>query len=228
MDEELQSLINEVCQYPEQTPERQKALHQLLIAVQKLPGILRSNHQDYLLALNKTWEWVCRNICTFEPRSPSLQESLISWINGYLRFRIKDILSPDNHYVISLDQPWSNNDGPQVTLSELLPDSESKDLDLLERKIAQLQEKKLQRIGQKVRQQMVEDKQRKLRACHPRKYPECHCQLLAQRLVLQEPPDRIADIAREFNINNQGLYAHWKRKCLPLLQNIARNSGYEQ
>jgi hypothetical protein len=227
VDEELQNLIYEVCQYAEQTPERQKALHRLLVAVQKLPGILKSTHQDYLLALNKTWEWLCRNICEFEPRSPSLQESLVTWVNSYLRFRIKDLFPPDNPNVISLDQPRSYDDGNQVTLGELLPDAQSMTLDLLESKIAQLQERKLQRISQRVRQEILEDKQGKLKACHPRQHPGCHCQIFAERLLLQEPADRIADIAREFNIKDQTLYAHWKKKCLPLLQDIARNNGYE-
>jgi hypothetical protein len=83
VDELLQSLIDEVCRYAEQTPERQKALNRLLIVIQQLPGIYKSTHQDYPLALNKTWEWVSRKICQFEPRFPSLQQSLVFWINSY-------------------------------------------------------------------------------------------------------------------------------------------------
>ncbi len=234
MDEQLQNLIHEVCQHAEQTPERQKALHRLLVAVQKLPGILNSSHPDYLLALNKTWEWFCRNICEFQPLSPSLQNSLVIWINGHLRFRLKDIHIPDNTNLWSLDRPFTNDDGYQITLGELLPDPQFPrqngkllDLDLLDIKIIQLQEKKLQRIDRLIRQQIVADERGKLKACSPRKYPECHCHLLTLRLLLQEPPDTIADIAREFNIKNQTLHSHWKRKCLPLLQNIARNYGDE-
>jgi hypothetical protein len=228
MDEKLQSLIDEVCKYPENTLERQKALHNLLVIVQNLPGILKSTHQDYSLALNQTWEWFCRNLCRFEPYTPSLEESLVKWINGYLRHRIKDIHTQGNPNEISIDQPLSNNDGEQFALDDiLLPDPGSKNLDLLDIEISKLQERQRQRIGQKVRQQIQEDKQGKLKACHPRNHPECHCRLLAERLLLQEPPDKIAHIATEFNIKDQTLHSHWKRKCLPLLQDIAENSGYK-
>jgi hypothetical protein len=47
------------------------------------------------------------------------------------------------------------------------------------------------------------------------------------RLLVQDPPQRIADVAREFNVNNQTLYSHWKNNCLPLLQEIGRHFGYQ-
>ncbi|MBR8833880.1 MAG: hypothetical protein DSM106950_07515 [Stigonema ocellatum SAG 48.90 = DSM 106950] len=229
MDEQLQNLIKEVCQYADQTPERQKALNRLLIAIQQLRGIYKSSHQDYPQALNKTWEWVSRKICQFEPRSPSLEQSLVVWINGYLKWRIRDLDAEENQNVISLDQSIIKDDVYGTTLLDLLPDPQFTclSLDLLDIKIAQIQEKKHQRLGQRVRQQIIQDQQGKLKACHPGKYPQCHCQLLAQRLLLQQPQEKIADIAREFNIYNQTLHSHWKRKCLPLLQDIARNCGYE-
>ncbi|MGB3640330.1 MAG: hypothetical protein WBA39_22540, partial [Rivularia sp. (in: cyanobacteria)] len=66
MDEQLQQLIEEVCRYEEGTPQRQKALNNLLIVIQQLPGIKKDGHQDYLEALNKTWEWFCRSIDKFD------------------------------------------------------------------------------------------------------------------------------------------------------------------
>ncbi|MEM9925545.1 MAG: hypothetical protein AAF915_17635, partial [Cyanobacteria bacterium P01_D01_bin.50] len=92
MDEQLQKLIEEVCLYEEGTPERQKALNKLLMIVQQLPGIKKDRHPDYLEALNKTWEWVCRSIEKFKVNpGDSLQNSLVKWINGYLKWRIKDL-----------------------------------------------------------------------------------------------------------------------------------------
>lgn len=229
VDEQLQNLINQVCLHADLSPERHKATNRLLMLLQQLPGIYKSAHQDYPQALNETWEWVSRQICKFEPRSPLLQQSLVAWINGYLKWRIVDLYAQRNPGVISLDQPIRNDDGNQITLLDLLPDRQysSITLDLLDIKIGQSQEKEHQRLGQRVRQQIIQDEQGTLRASHPRKDPKCHCQLLAKRLLLQQPPDKIAEISREFNISNQTLYSHWKQKCLPLLQDIGRNCGYE-
>ena len=229
VDEQLRNLIDEVCRYSDPSPERQKALNRLLVVIQQLPGIYRSSHQDYPQALNQTWEWASRKIGEFEPRPPSVQQSLVIWINGYLKWRIRDLYTQDNQYSISLDRPISSNEGDQITLLEQLSDPQftAPTLDLLEIQIAQIQEAEHHRLGQQVRQYIEKDATRKLTGCHPRKNPECNCHLLAKRLLLQDPPQRIADVAREFNVSNQTLYSHWKKNCLPLLQDIGRNLGYQ-
>jgi hypothetical protein len=230
VDEQLQNLIHEVCRHADLTVERQKALNRLLVQLQQLPGIYKSAHQDYPQALNDTWQWVCRTICDFQPRHNSVQQSLVSWINGYLKWRIVDLYAKDNQNVTSLDRPIRNDAGDQVTLLDFLPDTQftSLSIDLLDIKILQLQEGERQRLGEEIKMHIIQDTQGKLCACHPRKHPECHCQLLAKRLLLQEPPEKISDIAREFEMNNQTLYSHWKQKCLPLLADIGRNCGYIQ
>ncbi|MFL9453221.1 MULTISPECIES: hypothetical protein [Nostocales] len=229
VDEQLQNLIHEVCRHADLSAERQKALNRLLVQLQQLPGIYKSVHQDYPQALNDTWQWVGRSICDFQPRRSSVQQSLVSWINGYLKWRIVDLYAKDNQYVTSLDKPIRNDDGDQIALLDFLPDPQftSLSLDLLDIKILQLQEGERQDLGQKIKAQIIQDTQGTLCASHPRKHPECHCQLLAKRLLLQEPPEKISDIAREFDINNQTLYSHWKQKCLPLLAELGRNCGYK-
>ncbi|MEH2161211.1 MAG: helix-turn-helix domain-containing protein [Nostoc sp.] len=242
MDEQLKKLIDEVCCYPDPSLERQKALNRLFMVIQQLPGIYKSGHQDYLEALNQTWEWVSRKICEFEARSrsdsvrvasrregvsPSFQQSLVIWINGYLKWRIKDLYIPDSNYTISLDRLTRNDQGDETTLLNILPDrhSETISLDLLDIKIAQIQEVERQRLGKRIWRYIEQDEEGKLTASHPRKNPECHCHLLAMRLLLEEPPHKIADIARELNISNQTLYSHWKKNCLPLLKEIGMNFG---
>ena len=230
MDEQLRDLIYEVCQYEDFSSERQKALNRLLMVIEKLPGLYKSSHQDYPQALNQTWEWVSRKISEFEPRSPSVQQGLVTWINGYLKWRIRDLYAKENQYsVISLEQPVSKDDGDQTTLLDQLPDLQFRptSLSLLDTKIAQIQETERQRQGQTVKHYIEQDPKGRLTGCHPRQHPECHCQLLAMRLLLQEPPQKIADVARKCNISNQTLYWHWKRKCIPLLQDIGRQLGYQ-
>ena len=226
MDEQLQKLIDEVCRYEEGTPERQKALNRLLITVQQLPGIKKDSHQDYLEALNKTWQWVCRSIDKFQANpNESLQECLIKWINGYLKWRIRDLYAPDSKYTISLDRQINNNEGKKVTRLDILPDPQysSITLDLLDVKIAEIQKRDRCSWGERIIQFIEQDEKRQLSCCGTRVNPECNCQLLAKRLLLAKPSHKIADIAREFNVSNQTLYSHWKKKCLPLLKEIGVN-----
>ena len=142
VDEQLRDLIYEVCRYENPSPQRQKALNRLLMVIEQLPGLYKSSHQDYPQALNQTWEWVSRKIGEFEPRSPSVQQSLVTWINGYLKWRIRDLYAKENQYSISLEQPISNDDGDQTTLLDQLSDPQFRptSLSLLDIKIAQIQE----------------------------------------------------------------------------------------
>ncbi|MBE9212419.1 hypothetical protein IQ247_06790 [Plectonema cf. radiosum LEGE 06105] len=226
MDERLEKLIQEVCCYEEGTPQRQKALNNLLIIVQQLPGIYKSYHPDYLEALNQTWEWFCRNIDKFQlnPDQP-LQNSLVKWINGYLKWRVKDLFIADGNYTISLDKPIGKDEGKEVTGLDMLPDPQfsSITLDLLDIKIAEIQQRDRETWGKRIIQFIEKDENQQLRRCFTRVNTDCHCQLLAKRLLLANPSHKIADIAREFNVSNQTLYSHWKKKCLPLLKEIGVN-----
>ncbi|MGB3511745.1 MAG: hypothetical protein WBA93_21405 [Microcoleaceae cyanobacterium] len=221
MEDQLRDLITQICQSQSPIPERQKALNRLLILIQQLPGLYRSSHQDYPEAYNRTLEWASKNIQNFQSRPPSWEKSFVVWINGYLKWRIRDLYTPDNKYD-SLDKPISNEAGESKTLKDKLP---ANTLSLLEIKIAELQQAKLERQGEEIRQYIEADPEEKLKASHPKKYPECNCQILATQLLLAEPPQKIADISQEINISNQTLYSHWKRKCLPLLREIANQFG---
>jgi hypothetical protein len=219
VDELLSHLIAE-CRDREATLARRKALNRLLGVISQLPGIYTSSHQDYPEAFNRTLEWVCKNIERFEARSPSLQDSFVTWINGYLHWRIRDLYLPDDKYETQRTHTGSNLQGEAIDLIERLADPKS--LNLLDLKIAQIQENKRQRQGEIIREYIERDPDRLLTNCCLKKHEQCHCQLLAIRLLLQEPSQRIADLSRELNISNQTLYSHWKQKCLPLLQEIGR------
>ncbi|MEB3358265.1 MAG: hypothetical protein VKK04_16185 [Synechococcales bacterium] len=221
---QLRTLLNQIQQQDEGHPERQKALNRLLILIPRLPGLAHSPHRDYPVAFNQTLEWVFKNIQSFEERPPSLEKSLVVWINGYLKWRIRDLYEGDQTIrkrQVSLDQPVVNSSGDAIAPLERLADPHPA-LSTLDGYIAALQADTRQRHGQSVQAHIQQDPDGTLRNCHPRKYPNCHCQHLALRLLVKDPPDRIADIAREFQISNQTLYSHWKQKCLPLLRDIGR------
>jgi hypothetical protein len=232
-DQQIQQLLQIICHHPNSTDlVRRKALNRLLMLVQQLPGLYRSYHQDYPQALSLTWEWLSRNIHKLEPYldqpPPLVRQWLVVRINGYLKWRIRDLYAPDNPKLISLDRPIEDGEGNQTTLKDLLPDPSCQPLrlDLLELQIAKWQEMQQeiqrQRFGQRVWQWIEQDCDQQLTQCHLRNRPECNCHILAKQILLHHPPQRIADLARILNANNQTLYSHWNRQCLPLLKEIAR------
>jgi hypothetical protein len=230
MDERLRELITAVCQHPQGTLERQKAMQRLLIQLQHLPGLLKSSHPDYLDALNHTWEWVSRSLCSsFELRSPSLQTSLVKWVNGYLKWRIKDLYSAKATLALSLDTPigdWEAGEPLVDKLSETGLNTPS--LSGLEGHIERLQREKIQRLGLQLELYIQQDPEKKLCNCYPRAHPDCNCQMLSQRRYLQDPPDTFENIAQELNMKLQQLTNHWYGRCKPLLQAIATDLGYRR
>ncbi|NES18940.1 MAG: hypothetical protein F6K41_08435 [Symploca sp. SIO3E6] len=231
-DEQLQGLITRICQHPDSISwERRQAINRLLIRLQQLPGLLKSPHLDYLEALDKTWEWVSRNICQFEPRLHlSIQESLVKWINGYLRWRIKDLYQQGDCQPYSIDNKINNNGEISTTLGEQISETglQPPVLSGIDGYIEQRRNQKIQQTALKLELYILEDPQGRLKSCHPRNRPDCNCQFLSQRLLFQDPPQRFSDISRELGINRQTLKSHWERKCKPLLQEIAVSLGYSK
>jgi hypothetical protein len=228
VDAQLQNLIREICRHPSGSAERQKALNRFLVMVQKLPGLYRTTHQDYLLAWNRTLEWVCQNLERFEVNPiTSVEQSLVTWINGYLKWRVRDLYTPDSKYEslrVYLHSP--QEDEAPVDPLENLPDPQFS-LSLLEARIAEMQESQRQKQGEQIRDYIRTDPHQELTSCHLRQKPFCHCQIMAIRLLLQEPPETIAKLSRELGVSNQTLYSHWRLKCLPLLQEIGHRFGTE-
>jgi len=224
LDGRLSALIAEIRQNPANSRKWRTAMNKLLWQIQQLPGLKKSSHPDYPEALNRTLEWVSREIDKFQPRSPSVSKSLVNWINGTLRWRIQDLYSPDKDAPISLDAPIAVDAG-ETTRIELLPDFTLSGLDGM---IESVQKETTQRIGLELELYIEQDPEGKLKNSYPRSYPECNCQFLSLRRVLKEPPDKFKDLAKELNVKYTTLNSHWDRKCEPSLQEIARNLGYKQ
>lgn len=243
-DKRLCQLIAAVRQHPPVSPLWRKAMNQLLMEIQQLPGLVRSSHPDYWEVLDDTLMQLGEKIKEFEPRYPSMEKSLVVWINRKLRLRyeVRSLSSPERirskpktaiaeykaqlrKLPLSLDTPVSDDSGE--TFGDLLPDESSSTLWDLEAEIQRHQEKlQNQRIGIKMRQYIEQDPEGKLRNCYPRAYPRCHCHLLSQRRCLKEPPDKFKDIAEDLDMALGKVTSHWFDRCIPLLQKIAENFGY--
>lgn len=225
---QLRQQLAAVLAAPIQSAARAKAMSCLLRTVMCLPDIKKVNHQDYLLALNQTWEWMSRSIDEFQSSTDSLTQDLVKWINGYLYWRIHDIYNsnPNRMQQLSLDQTVFE-DG--LTYLDLLSETGFIDLNfnLLNEHIQLLQAQEQQTITAQMEAWIQADPQQQLQSCYPRHQNHCHCQILSDRMIVKEPPDSLTEIAKDLDIPYQTLVAHWKRRCLPLLQTQAKAFGYE-
>lgn len=224
LEQQLIGLITQIRQHPPQSLQWRLAMNRLLREIQQFPGLRKSSHPDYPEALNLTFKWISNNISEFEPNSDSVAESLVRWVNSYLRWRIQDLYSPDKNAPLSLDAPIASDFG-EITLLDKLANSTLSGLDSL---IENSLRENNQRIGLQLEHYIEQDPEEKLKDSYPRSCVECNCQFLSQRLILKEPPDKVAEIARDLSIPYTTVNSHWKRKCEPMLQKIAEDLGYKQ
>jgi hypothetical protein len=228
IESQLRQKLAAVLAAPLHSAVRAKAMSDLLRIVMQLPGIKKVNHQDYALALNQTWEWMSRNIDEFQSSTDSLERDLVKWLNGYLYWRIHDIYHGigDRQQPLSLDEHILDQG---ETYLDLLSESGFIDLNLnnLNDHIQLLQQQEHQQIATQIEIWIQRDPDRQLQACYLRDRDRCNCQMISYRIIVKDPPDSFTAIAKDLNIPYQTLVAHWKRKCLPLLQAQAKNLGYE-
>ena len=242
-DEQLRQLIANLAKYPNKSQEFDRAINRLLIYVQSLPEFTKFCHPgcpEYLLdALNRTWEWLSREIRNFEPQSNSIRTDLVKWINSYLKWRIKDAINAEfSHRMLhSLDDKTTYTDlafDPKTYLEQIaqsgyIPGTRANPRVLtgIESYLEQMQSQSRQNLSLELKSYIELDPDKKLRSCYPRHRPDCNCQLFTIRQYLKEPPDKLAALSREYNINYQTLVWHWKQKAIPLLQTIAIELGYQ-
>jgi hypothetical protein len=232
-EQQLDELLKVLRQHPKDSPLWRRTMSRFLTILQGWPEFRKYAQPDrpsYLLdALNLTWTWVSRDIQNFEPRTESIRLDLIRWINGYLYWRIKDLVFKDKPEWPSIDQPISGDVGDGIsTLLDLIdaegnlvrPGTQAVPFSGLDKHIRQIQAEETRRKGLHVEIYIEQDPEQKLQSSYPRNHPECHSQLLAQRILLKNPPDKLSKIAREFNIDYQNLNYHWKRKTIPLLRTL--------
>lgn len=228
MDEEkLRKLLKDVQQKAPGSPEWRVSMDRLLIKIEKFNGLLRCSHYDYLDALNRTWEWVCHNIKSFKPLLPSLEESLVSWVNSYLYWRIKDLRIENRRNFPSLEELMEKNEEESSLLNQLLESRWNiESCGWLENYIEQSDIQKIRQIGLALEQAVEADIQGRLKTIYLQEKSECNCKLLSQRLLFKDPPDKLASLSRELEANPKTLLSHWNKKCKPCLQRMAIELNY--
>ncbi|MDY6782775.1 MAG: hypothetical protein SW833_09565 [Cyanobacteriota bacterium] len=243
-EERLKNAIAALKQHPPRSYPWRKAMNQLILDIQHLPGLVKSSHPDYPEVLNDTFLRLSEEIQHFTPSHPSLAQSLTAWINGKLRLKYatRDLFSTRNSSPKHIPQTpktefRQQTRKPPLSLDQTLAESRREtwedrlaapSLWEIQAQIARdIQQQTNIQIGVRLKDYIQRDPQNKLKNCHPSRHRECHCQLLSQRLLLKIPPDRLSAIAAELEINYNTLNWHWHNKGLPLLRAIALELGYQ-
>lgn len=153
-------------------------------------------------------------IALFQPGKPDLTTSLTRWIKGYQVWRIRDLRKPDADAPASLNTPLGFADPEAGERLDQIPNGaqniwSAPSLDDLMKGnlIDELMHDQVQQQAAFIEQYINTDPDERLKANFPNGYRGCHYQLLAQRLYLKEPPDTIREIAEEFEIDYNKLYA---------------------
>lgn len=207
-DEQLRQLILTICSQPRDSLQRRKSMERLLLKVQRLPKLSKSFHPDALEAVNKTWEWLDNNLHNFHPRSSPIRDSLVTWINGYLRYRIRDLYAAKPKNMVSLDIRECRQFYHPCFCS-------------FDPYIEQLEAEENQSLARNIAQYINRDPDAILRKCYPKNRPDCNCQIIVQRLFLQQSPEKLSTIARQLNINTQTIHSFWRRTGFPKVRAIA-------
>ncbi|MBD2250122.1 sigma-70 family RNA polymerase sigma factor [Nostoc parmelioides] len=204
--DELTALVKQTCQHPRGSIERQKGLHEIIWRIQQSGKLFRGTGvPDAEEALQKTWLYFCLNLCeatTSEEPYNSSQGSVITWLNAYLRYRLKDIVVPDQkiiHYS-------SDENGEEVDPTDLIP-ARPEPPPILE----EIQE-------------WLKKEAHTLRRIYVTNRPDINCLVLIERRL---PPETSwKDLSQEFGVSIATLSGFYQRHCFPRLLNFGISQGY--
>ncbi|TAE60956.1 MAG: sigma-70 family RNA polymerase sigma factor [Nostocales cyanobacterium] len=209
LETEINQLIQETCQHPVGTIERQKKLNQLIMLIQNTGKLLRGTGvPDAEEALQETWWFFCRNLCEAttakEPFNPE-KSNVITWINNYLNYRLKDKKIRFHEQRNQFTQPFENEE-KEIDPSDLIP-APAQPRQILE----EIQE-------------WLKNNYEQLKRIHIRDRPDVNCYVLISRRL---PPETSwIDLSQEFNIPVPTLSNFYQRQCFPRLLNFGKSQEY--
>ncbi|MEB3292380.1 MAG: hypothetical protein VKJ24_04405 [Synechococcales bacterium] len=207
---DLNQLVLQACRYPPASVERQKLVHELVVAMQNSGQIWRAMNMpraDYHEVLQETWLWFCPNLDQFDPT----QAQVMTWFNNRLRFKIQE------HYR-RLKQ-WHDRTLPL----EPSPGQEGRAMELADPR--NFWHKLEDAAIWQDRDEWLAKNQTSLRRIHIRQRLDVNCyRLIPQRFTPEPIPWK--QIAIDDGISEAVLGAFFQRECVPLLREFARQYGY--
>jgi hypothetical protein len=249
-DEQLRQLLQLLKDSQEGSKEQERLKNQLCQLIPHLPGIskhpypnidLEEMMQEAYCGFLKTLSAFLRGIELDNLAADVLRTRVVQRFNKTLKNKVCDQYRrmQQQIFTVSFDAPITSNRGEEFEAQEPIDHTTKNGIEqLIEREQAQNK----QRIGRKLWQYIEDDPTGELRNSYPsekidktkpnnpenrRPRPDANSHVLALGLLLQDPPDKLSEIARELNIDYQTLHSHWKRTGLVLVKEIALKFGYQ-
>jgi hypothetical protein len=205
LEHQLQQWAMAAGQHPLGSLERQRLLTQLVSAAQQSGKLWRGDQRDdrarddYSEALQKTWLYICRNINVYDPS----KAGVMTWINGYLKWRLKDIEIARAKAQKDQAPIYDQDDNDPISQIPALPAPSTLLTDL---------------------QAWLDQDAPQLQRIHVKQRPDLHSQwLIAQRLLLECP---WKDLAATTKCPIPTLSNFYQKKCMPLLRQFLKDQGY--
>ena len=203
IDVQLREWVTEACRHPPGSPARQRHLTKVIRIVSG--KLWRDSVAYYQDAVQQTWVYFCRNICS--GYDPSLG-SISTWLNAYLKRRLQDFYIDTQKRRINEISAWQDKEGEVVDVTEGLAD----------------QRGDVEPVWEKVKAWAEEDATGELRQLHIEGYPAVTCQLLILRRLLSETSWKA--LSEEYGAPIPTLSSFYRRQCMPRLRNFGESEGY--
>lgn len=203
----LAQLVKEACEYPRGSKKRQKILTQI---VRLVDNKLWKEHNDYYEdALQDTWIYFCQNLCDGKTGKPydSNRASVITWLNNYLKWRLKDGYIKKEKLKKETALVRVNENNKIIDPVDSLPAKPT-----------------TPPILEEIEKWVLKDPEYKLRQNHLDDHPQITCQLLILKRLPPETPWKT--LAEKYGIPPGTLSSFYQRKCKPLLREFSKFQGY--
>ena len=212
LNEILQQLVKETCSYPKNSNNRHHNLTQIIKQLKhsrKLKPPSNLPTADYDDILQKTWIYLCQNLCEAQtaknPYDPKCS-SLLTWINAYISWRLLD-------YYLEIERERQRRkfvqesaEGEILDPLDLIP-AQAESPPILKEVLAWLEREKtvLRRICLNER-------------------TDIHCELLLQHRLTSELSWN--QLAQKLNVPENTLRGFYNRECFPRLREAGKQLGY--
>ena len=240
MDDYLCQSIKQAIEYPEASQERNNATEALVLLIDQLPEV--KDYLDkgllpyYTEALKQTEKDIKKNIANFPSRykfnlagincqqnseAKLVRKYFIKWVMLILKADCIDEWRKQKKRTRDISTSKRlGEERESTTVEETIPDPTISGIEYL-------LQVELQGIGKQLREYIENDPNGKLKNCHPRGNNQCNCQTLAKMRFLKQPPATLNEIAEQLKTPLQTVNSRLQRQCLPLLQEISQELGYE-
>ncbi len=212
LDNQLRQLVEEACQHPPGSPDRQKRLTQIIRLVSG--KLWKESVPYYQDALQQTWLFFCQNLCeaTTGDRYNPNRSTVTTWLNYYLRRRLQDSY-------IETQKQLTRTASIQVRTSRTgEPDEVVNPVDTLP------SDPDIPPILDEVRVWAEADESGELRRIHIEGHPHVTCRELILRRLPPETSWR--ELSQEFGLTISTLSSFYQRQCLPRLRKFGESQGY--